>query len=120
MSQRAAVVPLQAPPPKFDAATIARWRADPCAFIEEVLVNPETGRTFELLPAERVFIEWALEFDNDGRLVHVEWVYSAPKKTGKTTFAGIVVITVIVIHGGPFAEGYCLANDFDQAQGRVF
>lgn len=30
------------------------------------------------------------------------------------------VLYVVIVLGGPYAEGYCVANDFDQAQGRVF
>jgi len=41
------------------------------------------------------------------------------KKSGKTTLAALIVIYVIVVLGGPHAEGYCIGNDFDQAQGRV-
>jgi hypothetical protein len=32
----------------------------------------------------------------------------------------LILIYVIVVLGGSYAEGYCVANDFDQAQGRVF
>jgi phage terminase large subunit-like protein len=30
------------------------------------------------------------------------------------------LIYVVVVLGGHFAEGYCVTNDFEQAQGRVF
>jgi len=30
------------------------------------------------------------------------------------------VITVLLLYGGPYAEGYCVANDYEQAQGRAF
>ena len=56
----------------------------------------------------------------NGRLPYVELLFSAPKKSGKTTFAAMVMIYVIVATGGDYAEGYCLANDYEQAQGRVF
>jgi hypothetical protein len=36
-----------------------QWRKDPIAFIEQVLVDPETKRPFSLLPAERAFLEHA-------------------------------------------------------------
>src|SRR5439155_8631643 len=55
-----------------------------------------------------------------GRVRYPELVFSAPKKSGKTTLAAMVVIYVIVVLGGPFAEAYCVANDLEQAQGRVF
>jgi hypothetical protein len=32
----------------------------------------------------------------------------------------MATIYVIVVLGGPYAEGYCAANDFEQSQGRVF
>jgi len=33
-----------------------RWRKEPTRFIEQMLCNPETGKPFVLLPAERVFL----------------------------------------------------------------
>jgi phage terminase large subunit-like protein len=44
----------------------------------------------------------------------------APKKSGKTALAALIVLYVIVALGGPFAEAYCIANDFEQATSRVF
>ena len=43
-----------------------------------------------------------------------------PKKSGKTTLAAMIVIYVIVVLGGRFGEGYCIANDHEQSLGRVF
>jgi hypothetical protein len=37
---------------------LARWRADPASFIE-CLIDPETGKPFRLLPAERAFLRHA-------------------------------------------------------------
>src|SRR5262249_1015745 len=93
---------------------------DPAAFIERHLVDPETSKPFRLLPAERGFLEHALAIDADGRLRFPELVYGAPKKSGKTGFGAIFVITLLLLHRGRFAEGYCAANDLEQAQGRVF
>ena len=104
----------------LDQAALRRWRQNPVSFIETVLRNPETGRSFELLPAERTFLQHAFTTDEAGRLVYPEQVFGAIKKTGKTTFAGMVVLTTTLVFGGPFAEGYCVANDLEQAQGRVF
>jgi hypothetical protein len=47
-------------------------------------------------------------------------LFSAPKKSGKTATGAIATIYVMVCLGGPYAEAYCVANDFEQAQGRVF
>ena len=99
---------------------LARWRANPISFIETVLIDPETGKPFKLLPAERAFLKRALATDRDGRLRYPELIYGAPKKSGKTGFAAILTLAVLLLFGGRYAEGYCAANDLEQAQGRVF
>ena len=97
-----------------------RWREDPIAFIETVLHDPETNKPFVLLDAERTFLQHAFKLDENGRLIYPEQVYGAPKKTGKTGFAALHMLTTVLLHGGRFAEGYALANDEEQAQSRVF
>jgi Phage Terminase len=99
---------------------LERWRRNPAEFITEVLCDPETGNPFILLDAEKEFIKCAYALDADGRLLHPEQVYAAPKKSGKTGFAAMHMLTTTLIFGGSFAEGYCVANDEEQAQGRVF
>ncbi len=56
-----------------------------------MLRDPETGRPFELLPAEITFLEHALELNEDGTARFPELIYSAPKKSGKTVFAAILL-----------------------------
>jgi hypothetical protein len=102
------------------AARLAAWRADPVAFITEVLVNPETGKPFVLYAEEAEFARRALTLTGDGRLPYPELLFSGPKKSGKTAFAAMSLLYVIVALGGPYAEGYCLANDLDQSTGRVY
>ncbi len=97
-----------------------RWRTDPVKFITEVLRDPETERPFILNPSQRAFLAKAFELDGRGRLKHPELLYSAPKKSGKTALAAMVVLAVTLVLGGKHAEAYCLANDIEQAQGRVF
>src|SRR5262249_25190045 len=80
----------------------------------------ETAAPFKLLPAERAFLKHALATDPDGRLRYPELIYGAPKKSGKTGFAAIFTLTLLLLYGGRFAEGYVAANDLEQAQGRVF
>ena len=96
-----------------------RWRSDPVAFVREVLVNPETGQPFELYPAQVQFLREGLTLTSEGKLPCPELVFSAPKKSGKTATAAMATIYVVRVLGGPYAEGYCLANDLEQAQGRV-
>jgi phage terminase large subunit-like protein len=98
----------------------ARWLADPAMFVRDVLIDPETGKPFELYPAEERFLRSGFTLTADGRLPFPELVFAAPKKSGKTGFAAMAVIYVIIVLGGPYAEAYCVANDFEQAQGRVF
>ncbi|MHB8382707.1 MAG: terminase TerL endonuclease subunit [Candidatus Binataceae bacterium] len=99
---------------------LTRWKGDPAAFVREVLVDPETSAPFELYPAQERFLRDALTPTSDGALPFPELIYSCPKKSGKTATAAMATLFVIVALGGPYAEAYCVANDFDQAQGRVF
>src|SRR4051812_43114919 len=105
----------------LDDTALQRWRSDPLLFIEQVLCDPETGLPFVLLEAEREFMRPAFALDGDGRLLYPELVYGAPKKSGKTTCAALVVLVMVLLRAdGRFAEGYCVANDLEQAQSRVF
>ncbi len=99
---------------------LAQWKRDPVAFITSVLINPETNRPFDLYPEQIEFLRRAFTPLPDGSLPYPEIIFSAPKKSGKTLLAALIILYVIVCLGGPYAEGYCIANDFDQAQGRVF
>jgi hypothetical protein len=105
--------------PVPDSSTLARWRADPASFTEH-LINPETGKPFELLPAEREFLKHALATGPDGRLLYPELLYSASKKSGKTTWGAIFLLLILLVHGGRNAEGYVASNDYEQSVARVF
>ena len=99
---------------------LARWRSNPISFIETVLYDPETKKPFKLLPAERAFLEHAFKRDDDGRLLYPEQIYSCPKKSGKTTFAGIHTLTTLLLFGASYPEATICANDQEQSIGRVF
>ena len=99
---------------------LSRWRENPLSFIETVLVNPETETPFQLYPEQRRFLREALKLTPEGRLPYPELLFSAPKKSGKTTMAAMMTLTVIILFGGRYAEAYLVANDLEQAQGRVF
>jgi phage terminase large subunit-like protein len=100
--------------------SVWRWKGDPVAFIEDLLRNPETRKPFELYEAQKRFLRAALTPTADGRLPYPELLFSAPKKSGKTATAAMATLYVILCLGGPYAEAYCVANDFEQAQSRVF
>ena len=102
------------------AVPLEEYRSNPVRFIAETLIDPETGAPFQLLPAEVVFLDHAFRTDAGGRLIYPEQVFSAPKKSGKTGFAALFTLTMCLIFGGQYAEGYAIANDLEQAQGRVF
>jgi phage terminase large subunit-like protein len=105
----------------IDNTALSRWRADPVSFVEDVLHDPETGKPFVLLEAERAFMRHAFAFGPDDRLAYPELVYGAPKKSGKSTCAAIIVLVMVLLRrDGKFSEGYCCANDFEQAQSRTF
>jgi phage terminase large subunit-like protein len=99
---------------------LSRWRADPISFIDTVLINPETRELFVLHDAERSFLKHAFATGTDGRLLYPEQIFSCPKKSGKTTFAALFVITIVLLFGGAYPEAICAANDREQSIGRVF
>ena len=105
---------------RLDKDTLRRWRRHPTTFVEDVLFDPETGAPYRLLPSERHFLAHAFKTGTDGRLLYPEQVYSCPKKSGKTAFAALHVLTTSLLFGGAYPEATLCANDYDQAQGRVF
>ena len=103
----------------LDAKSLKRYRADPIAFVEECLINPESGKPFVLVDAQRTFLQEALRLRKDGWLRYQDLIFSAPKKSGKTAFAAIFLITIVVLFGPRYGEFFCAANDQEQAS-RVF
>jgi phage terminase large subunit-like protein len=81
---------------------------------------PRARRAVRALGRERQFLERAFTLKEDGRLAYPEQCFGAIKKSGKTTLAAIIMLTMILLYGGRFAEGFCVANDYEQAASRVF
>jgi phage terminase large subunit-like protein len=109
-----------APPVTLDAAALTRWRLAPWQFVEECCIDPETGAPFQLLPAERLFMEHAFQRNSRGRWLYPELIFSAPKKSGKTGFAALFTLVSLLLFGGMYPEALIAANDREQAVGRVF
>ena len=82
--------------------------------------DPETGKPFLLLPAERTFLQHAFKLNERGRRAYPEQVYGCPKKSGKTAFAAMHLLATTLLFGGRYGEGFALANDVEQASSRVF
>jgi phage terminase large subunit-like protein len=101
-------------------AKLAAWKRDPVAFINDVLVDPETGKAFELFPIQERFLRELFSLTPDGRLRYPEAVYGCPKKSGKSTTAAMAMLYAVIVRGGRFAEGIILANDEAQATDRIF
>ena len=52
------------------------------------------------------FLQRAFTLNDNGRLLYPELVFGAIKKSGKTTLAAIIMLMMILLFGGRFAEGY--------------
>jgi hypothetical protein len=108
----------------LEDSTLPRWKHDPTSFITEVLwtydIDAQQFAPFKLFEAQREFLKYAWQLRDDGRLLYPQQQYCTIKKSGKTAFAGAHVLTTTLILGGRNAEGFCIANDFAQAQGRMF
>lgn len=105
--------------PGFDDHTLDYWREHVVEFVETHIIDPKTGRPFVLLEAEKAFLRFAFQRDANGRLKYPELLYACPKKSGKTTFAGIFILVLLVLFADQFGEAVCCANDYEQAASRV-
>ena len=81
----------------LEASAPDRWQKEPILFIEQILRNPETGKPFELLDAERAFLAHAFQTDESGRLVYPEQLYACPKKSGKAGLAAMHLLTTTLV-----------------------
>ena len=78
----------------LNAADIKRYRKNPDSFVDECLINPETGKPFDLYEAERVFLRCAFQLNKNGRLMFPLLMFCAIKKSGKTVFGAIFVLVL--------------------------
>ena len=99
------------------AESFADYATDPAAFIDRFLRYNEQGKSWTLSPYQRRILALVLPFDDRRRLTLRLLLWSEPKKSGKTALAAALAIWWASTRGGDVT---CLANDFDQAQGRVF
>ena len=82
-------------------------------FARQKFYVADTQQPIELMPHQLSILNYAL--DNDFRTI----IYSTIKKSGKTTIAALVGRYVAETRG-PFTEVILVANDYEQARGRVY
>src|SRR5689334_9999819 len=99
-----------------------KYARDPVLFIDEVLKLNEKGEPWALLPHQRTVLREAFTFEQDEegvwRLRLRLFVYSAIKKSGKTTIAAALKLWWNATR--PRTETLICANDAEQSQSRVF
>ena len=98
---------------------LALTSTDVVAFIDERLQKTELGQPFRLMDHQRDILREAFTFEADGRLRYDTIVYSCPKKSGKTALNAAVALWWALTQEAP-NEILVIANDLEQAQGRVF
>ena len=105
-----------APPP---VVSPTRYQRDPVKFIDECITVNERGRPFRLTPVQRAVLTAAFMFDRRGQLAWSTFVYSCPKKSGKTTINAALLLWWAYTQDAP-NELLVLANDLEQSTARVF
>lgn len=89
---------------------------DPAEFISREMVIPETGKPLELHP-EQADVLHAMSHQTNGAFDYSTWLYSAPKKSGKTTIgAGVALWQACRVPDGNI---YIIGNDQKQADNRM-
>ena len=95
------------------------YETDPCAFIDAFVKYSELAKPFSLLPHQREQFRTSFQFDGAGKLKHETIVWSKPKKGAKTFENALVCLWWAFTQEAP-NEVLVLANDLEQAVGRVF
>ena len=98
---------------------LRRYARSPVTFFDDLVKQNEAGQPFRLRPFQRDILARAFAFDSDGRLPYDTIIYSCPKKSGKTTINAAVTLWWAFTQEAP-NEVFIIANDLEQAQGRVF
>lgn len=90
---------------------------NPADFIENEMYIPETGAAMTLHPEQRAVLEAMAARDALGNFLYSLWLWSAPKKSAKTTIgAGVALWQAWSVCDG---EIYIIGNDLKQADSRM-
>jgi len=96
------------------------YARDPVRFIDAFITVNEHGKPFRLFPFQREILTTVFRFDPEtGTLPWHTFIYSCPKKSGKTTLNAALTCWWMMTQEAP-NEGFVLANDEEQARSRVF
>jgi len=91
----------------------------PVEWIEENFIDPITNKKMALFPFQRRILRRALDVDDEGYSRYALVTWSQTKKSGKTTIAGAVG-AYVGANVEPPNEVCCVANDQEQAAGRIY
>lgn len=91
----------------------------PVSWIEENFIDPITDKLMVLYPHQKRILRRALQMDDQGYSKYSQVVWSELKKSGKTTIAAAVGAWAACNIEAP-NEISCVANDQEQAAGRIF
>ena len=97
----------------------SHFSADPVSFITRYIRRNELDQPFTLFPHQEEILRLAFQFDQEGRIPWDTIIYSCPKKSGKTSLNAMITCWWMFTQESP-NELLILANDFEQAQARVF
>src|SRR2546427_10517587 len=92
---------------------------DLVAWIDATITTNELGQPFQLFDFQRAVLRRMFTFDARGRLPYSTIVFSTVKKSGKSFINALVVLWWALTQDSP-NEILILANDLEQAMGRVF
>lgn len=99
--------------------------ADPFAplgivdFFDRFITKNEAGQSFSLVAYQREILDRAFTFDAKGKLAYTSYIYSEPKKSGKTAVSAGVATWWAYTQEAP-NQIFIVANDLDQAQSVTF
>jgi phage terminase large subunit-like protein len=97
----------------------AIYQRDIVGWIETFIQKSELGKPFQLYDHQRDILSKMFTFDTEGRLPYDTLLYSAPKKSGKTSINAVVTLWFALTQESP-NEVYVCANDLEQSSSRGY
>ena len=96
-----------------------REQSDIIKWAESNFYIKETSQPIKFYNHQAAVLRYAFKRDEKGNFRFQTFIYSTPKKSGKTTVAGAVVRWAAETWG-KYNEIYCIGNDLEQAKERSF